>query len=83
MEFRVIAYSGHTCPSEPLEFYIGDERHEVHHILRSYLEETPGLEGMTRKVWLVTDRRGKRYRLTYYCSTDLWDVQPDETGRPA
>lgn len=75
-EHRVIVYSGCSYSDVPLEFFLGDERHRVSRVISSRLEEELGMEGMTRKVWLVRDDSGDFYTLTYHVSSDLWEVAP-------
>ena len=77
MEQRVIAYSGCCYAQEPREFYIGEEYHKVAKVTRTWLEETRGLEGMTRQVWRVIDQEEKPYRLTYYRASDFWEIEKD------
>jgi len=75
MEHRVIAHSGCSYSNVPVEFSLGDERHTVSRIIASWLEETRGMEGMTRQVWRVRDDRGASYRLTYYQFSDFWEIE--------
>lgn len=74
-EHRVIEYSGCCYAHEPREFFIGEVRHEVRRVLKTWLEETPGLEGMTRQVWDVVDQEENRYRLTYHRVSDFWEIE--------
>jgi len=41
------------------------------------VEETDGLEGLTRQVWRVVDEEGTAYRLTYHYVSDFWEIAPD------
>jgi hypothetical protein len=81
MEHRVVVYSGSTYADEPREFFLGDEHHRVREVIACRLEETPGLEGMTRKVWRVADHGGEEYRLTYYLDSDFWEIERSNSGR--
>lgn len=74
-EPRVIAYSGCCYAQEPREFYLGERRHMVKRVIDTRLEETLGLEGMTRQVWRVEDHEGTLYLLTYYWNSDFWEVE--------
>ena len=80
MEHRVIAYSGCSYANVPREFFTGDVHHTVSSVERTWLEQTQGLEGLTRQVWLVGDEHGGRFRLTYYWTGDFWEVI-EERGR--
>jgi hypothetical protein len=75
MEHRVIAHSGCSYSNIPVEFFVGKERHTVSRIITSWLEETLGMEGMTRQVWRVQDTGGRSYRLTHYRSSDFWEIE--------
>ena len=77
MEHRVIAHSGCSYSDVPLEFFIVEERHVVSRVEASWLEESPGMEGMTRQVWRVVDRDGGRFRLTYHKVSDFWEIAGD------
>lgn len=77
MEHRVITYSGSFYAEEPREFCLGDDYHTVSLIEDTWLEQTLGLENLTRRVWRVLDENGKRYRLTYYQSSDFWEIEAD------
>lgn len=77
MEARVIEYSGCCYAHEPREFYTGEERHVVRKVDRTWLEQTQGLEGLTRRIWVVKDESGGRFRLTYYWTGDFWEVRPE------
>jgi len=73
-KFRVIAYSGCSYANEPREFFIGEERHRVARVERTWLEQTEGLENLTRQVWHVLDGEGDRFELTYYWTSDFWEI---------
>ena len=77
MEHRVIEYSGCSYAHEPREFYLGDEHHVVRRVTNSWLEQTAGLEGLTRQIWRVIDREGAHFRLTYYQASDFWEIEGD------
>lgn len=77
MEYRVIEYSGCSYAHEPREFYIGEEHHVVGRVRETWLEQTVGLEGLTRQVWRVDDQAGSRFRLTYYWMSDFWEIEGD------
>ena len=74
MEHRVIAYSGCSFAHEPREFFLGDEPHRVARVEKTWLEQTEGLENLTRQVWRVIDQEGRRFELTYYWTTDFWEI---------
>lgn len=74
MEHRVIEYSGCSYAHEPREFYLGEEHHTVKRVTRMWVEQTTGLEGLTRQVWRVVDQCGEEYVLTYYWTGDFWEV---------
>ena len=76
MEHRVIAYSGCCYANEPREFFIGEDHHMVMRVLRTWLEETPGLEGLKRQVWRVVDEGDDEFRLTYHYVSDFWEITP-------
>jgi len=76
MEHRVIAYSGCSYANEPREFFLGEEHHLVKRVEGTWLVETPGMEGMPRQVWKVTDEEGSRFSLTYYWVSDFWEIEP-------
>jgi hypothetical protein len=78
MEHRVIAHSGCSYSNIPVEFFLGEERHTVSKISASWLEETRGMEGMTRQVWLVEDDQDRSYRLTHYRRSDFWEIQEQD-----
>ncbi len=80
MEHRVISHSGCSYANAPLEFFIDEEHHLVARVHKTWLEETAGLEGLTRQIWLVEDQDGKRYRLTYHWTTDFWEVEKAAGG---
>jgi hypothetical protein len=85
MEHRVIAHSGCSYSEIPVEFFVGEERHRVSRIIISWLEETRGMEGMTRQVWRVLDTRGRGYNLTHYRVSDFWEIEEQNdagSGRP-
>jgi len=75
MEHRVIAHSGCSYSNVPVEFVIGEERHAVSKVIASWLEESQGMEGMTRQVWRVEDDEGRSYRLTHYRLSDFWEIE--------
>jgi len=77
MEHRVIAHSGCSYANIPVEFFIGDEHHVVGHVVETWLEESLGMEGMTRQVWRVEDEEGRRFRLTYHWVSDFWKIQKE------
>lgn len=77
METRVIEYSGCCYAHEPREFFIDGEHHVVKRVERTWLEQTEGLEGITRRMWVVTDEGGARFRLTYHWTGDFWEVRPE------
>ena len=77
MEHRVIAHSGCSYSNVPLEFFVGEERHIVSRVEASWLEESEGMEGMTRQVWRVVDSDGGRFRLTYHKISDFWEIAED------
>jgi hypothetical protein len=74
LEHRVIAHSGCSYSNVPLEFFIAGERHSVSRVISNWLEESEGMEGMTRHVWRVEDSAGSRYRLTYFTISDFWEI---------
>lgn len=74
MEYRVTAHSGCSFSNVPLEFFIGKDHHVVSRVISSRLEESPGAEPNPRQVWMVEDRAGVNYRLTYFSVTDRWDI---------
>lgn len=75
MEHRVIAYSGCAYAQEPREFFLAEEHHFVRRVENTWLEQTPGLEGLTRQVWRVIDENGEGYRLTYHWVSDFWEIE--------
>lgn len=75
MEHRVIEYSGCCYAHEPREFYVGEERHRVKQVTRTWVEQQVGLEGLTRQVWRVVDQGGEEYSLTYYWTGDFWEIE--------
>ena len=77
LDHRVIAHSGCSFSNVPLEFFIGEERHVVSLVAASWLEESVGMEGMTRQVWRVVDRDGGRFRLIYHKVSDFWEIAED------
>ncbi len=77
MQHRVIAHSGCSYSNVPLEFFIGEEHHAVSQVIANRLEESEGMEGMTRHVWVVEDELGARYRLTYFTISDFWEIEPE------
>ena len=74
MEHRVIAYSGSRFADEPREFYLGEERHLVTRVICSSLEQSQGLEGLTRQVWKVIDDSGEAFTLTHHRTGDFWEI---------
>jgi len=78
---RVIAYSGCCYANEPREFYVGDAHHLVARVEKTWLEQTEGLENMTRQVWRVLDGDGSRFELTYCWTSDFWEVAPVSRSR--
>jgi hypothetical protein len=80
MEHQVIAHSGCSYSNVPIEFFLADEKHTVSRIIASWLEETRGMEGMTRQVWRVLDDRGGSYMLTHYRHTDFWEIKEQGGG---
>jgi hypothetical protein len=81
MKHRVIAHSGCSYSNIPVEFFLGEERHTVSRIRASWLEETRGMEGMTRQVWRVEDAQGRSYRLTHYRRSDFWEIEERGAGK--
>ncbi|MFH1150063.1 MAG: hypothetical protein V1748_06290 [Actinomycetota bacterium] len=81
MGHRVIAYSGCSYANEPREFYSGERHHLVKRVRATWVEQTEGLEGLTRQVWRVTDEDGGSWRLTYYWTGDFWEVAPEAGDR--
>jgi len=75
MEHRVIAYSGCSYANEPREFYIGDEHHIIQRVDSARVEQMEGLEGLTLSVWMVTDKEGSRFKLTYHWVSDFWEIE--------
>lgn len=73
---KVTAYSGCSYADAPVDFEFSGERHLVEEILEGRYEEDENLPGVIRKVWRVRDRGGSEFRLTYYRSSDHWDIEP-------
>ncbi len=76
MEHRVVAYSGCSYANEPREFYIGDTHHLVRKVNSAHVEQVEGMEGLTLSVWDVLDESGRRFKLTYYWTSDFWEIEP-------
>ncbi len=76
-----MVYSGCSYSDVPLEFFIGGERHRVSRVISSKLEEPLGMDGMTRRVWLVEDEAGSPFNLTYYKVGDFWEITPARPGQ--
>lgn len=76
MKHRVIAYSGCSFANEPREFFLDEEHHRVARVERTWLEQTSGLDNLTRQVWRVLDQNGERFELTYYWTSDFWEISP-------
>jgi len=82
MEHKVIAHSGCSYFNTPVEFFIGEESRAVSKVVACWLEESRGMEGMTRQVWRVEDDKGRGYRLTHYRLSDFWEIEEEsDTGR--
>jgi hypothetical protein len=78
LDYRVLAHSGCSYSDVPLEFFLGEERHLVSRVISNWLEESEGMEGMTRQVWRVEDAGGKRFRLTHYRVSDFWEIVEED-----
>lgn len=75
VEGEVQAYDGSRGSSTPRRFRTGNEQHEVAGVLRTWIEETHGLEGLYRQCWEVVDRNEEHFLLTHYRESDFWEIE--------
>lgn len=75
VEGEVETYDGSRGASSPRGFRIGGERHEVVKVLKTWIEETHGLEGLYRQYWDVVDQDEGRFLLIHYRESDFWEIE--------